>query len=133
MDNDDRQIGRILSRREALALLGAAGGALLVARATETFGSTTRSVSAQAAPTVATTPMSYLPLVAGPEATATTAPTATPGTVPACVVRPEVTEGPYFVDEGLNRSDIRSDPGTGVVKDGALLLLTFNVSQIASS
>src|SRR5262245_21162432 len=30
MDNDDRQIGRILSRREVLALLGTAGAALLV-------------------------------------------------------------------------------------------------------
>ena len=29
---------------------------------------------------------------------------------PACVARPEQTEGPYFVDERLNRSDIRSDP-----------------------
>src|SRR3990172_12366164 len=27
-----------------------------------------------------------------------------------CVVRPELTIGPYFVDEQLNRSDIRSDP-----------------------
>ncbi|MGA7730582.1 MAG: twin-arginine translocation signal domain-containing protein, partial [Chloroflexia bacterium] len=30
MDNDDRLVGRVLSRREALALLGAAGAALLV-------------------------------------------------------------------------------------------------------
>ena len=28
---------------------------------------------------------------------------------PSCVVRSEQTEGPYFVDERLNRSDIRSD------------------------
>ena len=27
-----------------------------------------------------------------------------------CVVKPALTEGPYFVDELLNRSDIRSDP-----------------------
>ena len=37
---------------------------------------------------------------------------------PSCVVRPELTEGPYFVDERLNRSDIRSDPDTGVVRPG---------------
>jgi len=49
--------------------------------------------------------------------------------VPACVVRPEVTEGPYYVNEDLNRSDIRSDPGTGAVKDGAPLALTFDVSK----
>ena len=37
---------------------------------------------------------------------------------PACVVRPQQTEGPYFVDERLNRSDIRSDPSDGSVKEG---------------
>jgi protocatechuate 3,4-dioxygenase beta subunit len=49
-----------------------------------------------------------------------------------CVVRPELTEGPYYVDEQLNRSDIRSDPSTGAVKAGALLALTFNVSRAVS-
>ena len=33
-DNDDRQVGRILKRREILALFGAAGGVLLVAGCT---------------------------------------------------------------------------------------------------
>jgi protocatechuate 3,4-dioxygenase beta subunit len=47
-------------------------------------------------------------------------------------VRPELTEGPYYVDEELNRSDIRSDPSSGVVQPGALLALTFNVSSAAS-
>jgi protocatechuate 3,4-dioxygenase beta subunit len=42
-----------------------------------------------------------------------------------------MTEGPYYVDEDLNRSDIRSDPGTGEVKEGALLTLTFNVPQVS--
>jgi hypothetical protein len=51
----------------------------------------------------------------------------------SCVVRPALTEGPYFVDEKLNRSDIRSDPSTGIAKDGALLVLTFNVSRVASN
>ena len=37
--------------------------------------------------------------------------------VPDCVVRPELTEGPYFVDAQLNRSDIRSDPASGAVSD----------------
>jgi protocatechuate 3,4-dioxygenase beta subunit len=45
----------------------------------------------------------------------------------ACVVRPEQTEGPYFVDEKLNRSDIRSDPATGALREGALLRLRMNV------
>jgi protocatechuate 3,4-dioxygenase beta subunit len=55
------------------------------------------------------------------------------GVVPACVVRPAQTEGPYFVEERLLRSDIRADPTTGVVKAGALLELTFTVSRASSS
>jgi protocatechuate 3,4-dioxygenase beta subunit len=52
---------------------------------------------------------------------------------PACVVRPEVTEGPYYVAENLVRSDVRSDPTTGTVKEGAPLVLTFNVSQVSNN
>jgi protocatechuate 3,4-dioxygenase beta subunit len=52
--------------------------------------------------------------------------------VPACVVTPQLTEGPYFVDEQLFRYDIRSDPTTGEVKDGAPLYLTFNVYQVGN-
>jgi protocatechuate 3,4-dioxygenase beta subunit len=48
------------------------------------------------------------------------------------VVRPELTGGPYYVDEELSRSDIRSDPASGEVKAGAPLELTFNVSRIAA-
>ena len=50
-----------------------------------------------------------------------------------CVVRPEQTEGPYFVDERLNRSDIRSDPSNGFVKDGVPLAITFAVQRIDGS
>ncbi|MCC3406077.1 MAG: hypothetical protein JGK17_10890 [Microcoleus sp. PH2017_10_PVI_O_A] len=49
---------------------------------------------------------------------------------PACTVRPQQTEGPYFVDEKLNRSDIRSDPADGTIKQGVPLRLVFQVSQI---
>ena len=49
-----------------------------------------------------------------------------------CVVRPALTEGPYFVDEKLDRSDIRSDPSTGAARPGTPLVLTFNVSRVAS-
>jgi protocatechuate 3,4-dioxygenase beta subunit len=48
-------------------------------------------------------------------------------------VRPQQTEGPYFVDEKLNRSDIRSDPSDGSVKQGVPLRLVFHVSQIDGS
>ena len=49
---------------------------------------------------------------------------------PTCVVRPEQTGGPYFVDERLNRSDIRSDPTNGRVKPGTPLVLTLQVSRL---
>lgn len=53
--------------------------------------------------------------------------------VPACVVRPEQTEGPYFVDEKLNRSDIRADPSDDSVRPGVPLELEFLVSRIAGT
>lgn len=42
----------------------------------------------------------------------------------------DVTEGPYFVDEMLNRSDIRIDPTDGSTQAGLLLLLTVTVSSL---
>ncbi|NOT23288.1 MAG: intradiol ring-cleavage dioxygenase [Nitrospiraceae bacterium] len=48
---------------------------------------------------------------------------------PTCVVRPEQMEGPYFVDERLHRSDIRSDPSNGRVSPGTPLALTILVSR----
>lgn len=54
------------------------------------------------------------------------------GDAASCVVRPEMTEGPYFVDERLNRSDIRTDPSDGSVKKGTPLALTFRISKIVS-
>ena len=48
-----------------------------------------------------------------------------------CVVTPDQTEGPYFVDERLNRSDIRLDPATGVVKAGVPLALTLRLSALS--
>jgi protocatechuate 3,4-dioxygenase beta subunit len=94
MQNDDETVGQLLTRREALAVLGLSGSALF-------------------APGLGAPP--------GPRSR-----------VPACVVRPEQTEGPYFVDEALQRSDIRSDPGSGVVSPGAPLLLTFALSRVGA-
>lgn len=54
------------------------------------------------------------------------------GALPSCVARPQQTEGPYFVDEKLDRSDIRSDPASGGVKPGAPLQITFNVSRVGA-
>ena len=43
---------------------------------------------------------------------------------------PTVTEGPYWVDEKLFRSDIRTDPNTGVARAGIPLALTINVQNL---
>lgn len=95
MAHDDAPLGRVLTRREAVALMGVSGFAMLTG-CTSAKGGDARASS-----------------------------------LPACVVRPEQTEGPYFVDEMLNRSDIRSDPASGVVKPGTPLELTINVSRIS--
>lgn len=110
-EDDDRPIGRVLTRRQALALFGtAAGGALLVA----------------CVPSLVTSPSTAASAAVG----ASASPAGSATGLPACVVKPELTEGPYFVDEKLNRSDIRSDPATGDVRPGALLALAFAVSQV---
>src|SRR5260370_24142457 len=91
MGSDDGTIGRVLTRREALALLGAGGLAALGA-----------GRAAAAAP---------------------------PG---ACVARPALTEGPYFVDARLERSDIRSDPADGTLRPGMPLRLALPVSPLSA-
>src|SRR5262245_30079887 len=47
-----------------------------------------------------------------------------------CVLTAALTEGPYFVDEHLQRSDIRTDSVSGAVSAGVPLDLTFNVSRV---
>lgn len=49
-----------------------------------------------------------------------------------CVVRPEQTEGPYFVDERLHRTDIRSDPSNGTITPGTELALAFHISRVGA-
>jgi len=93
MPNDDDQVGRIISRREALALLGTAGAAMLACCPPASFA-------------------------AEPQL--------------SCVASPEQTEGPYFVNERLNRSDIRSDPADGSMREGLPLTLRLAVSSIAN-
>ena len=50
--------------------------------------------------------------------------------MPSCVVVPELTEGPYYVDVNLERSDIRPNTGDGAVSEGAPLELGWVVSQV---
>jgi protocatechuate 3,4-dioxygenase beta subunit len=48
----------------------------------------------------------------------------------SCIVTPQQTEGPYFSDFMLNRSDIRIDPTDGTVKSGVPLLLALRVHAV---
>jgi protocatechuate 3,4-dioxygenase beta subunit len=63
---------------------------------------------------------------------ASESPTAPASPSGSCVVRPQQTEGPYFVEEHLNRSDLVSDPGTGLARPGVPLSLTFRVSRTSA-
>lgn len=101
MDNDDLPVGQILSRRQALRLF-TLGGAALGA------GVVGKQVLAQG----------------------TSAGSSSTTGLPGCVVRPAMTEGPYFVDEKLNRSDVRRDTKSGVLKAGVPLVLNFLVSKV---
>jgi protocatechuate 3,4-dioxygenase beta subunit len=108
--DDDLPVGRLLNRREALLALAGVGAAVALVGCGVSSTATT-------------------------QATATTASSTTSagGATPACVARPALTEGPYFVDERLNRSDIRSDPSDGSVRQGALLALAFRVSHLTNA
>lgn len=112
MDNDDKPIGQLLSRRDALKLLSIGSAAFLAA-------------------------------CAAPEGTGKLVPTLVSSTqVPSgsgtstaldCVVRPEMTIGPYFVDEQLNRSDIRSEPSDNSLSKGLPLTLAIGVFDVANN
>jgi protocatechuate 3,4-dioxygenase beta subunit len=95
---------RYLTRREMIGLMGSTAAAITLAGC---GGGGEQSGSGETTKSTAGT------------MTGTAAETAS-----TCVVRPEQTEGPYFVDEMLNRSDIRED------REGVPLDLTFNVSRI---
>src|SRR5690606_10467298 len=48
-----------------------------------------------------------------------------------CTVTPAQTEGPYFVERALERSDIRADPEGGAVKPGVPLALALRVMAVS--
>ena len=99
MQNDDRPVGRLLTRRELMALFGASAPVAAM----------THRVTAHA-------PDAAFALAA-----------------PDCVAQPRQTEGPYFVDEHLKRSDIRLDPSTGRTTAGAPFDLGLVVSQVTAT
>jgi len=53
--------------------------------------------------------------------------------MPTCLVTPEQTEGPFFIDTRSQRSDIRSDPLTGVMCPGVPLALTLRIHAVGNS
>ena len=101
MIDDDLQIGKTLSRRELLGLLGITGSSLFLLNCSTTVFGKRKTPAMQS--------------------------------LPPCVVKPELTEGPYFVDERLNRSDVRADTKSGLNREGALLELEFRVSQVSNT
>lgn len=109
----DKDLHGVLSRRHALrAGVGVIVSAIVAA-------CTKKSPSASTPTPTAGTP------------TAST-PSATPTAV-SCIVTPEETEGPFFVDEKLNRSDIRTDPSTGSSSAGVPLALAVSVYSVSGS
>ena len=103
IDADDLPTGYLLSRRETLVLLGGDGASAAI---------------------VALGP-SVLAQSASPGASSAVA-----SAVPSCIIRPELTEGPYYVADELERSDIRVDSADGSTVPGARLDLTWLVSRI---
>jgi protocatechuate 3,4-dioxygenase beta subunit len=98
-----------LSRREVLGLLAAgSAAAFLGGRRVRRLGEPTTGLALPATADAATS-------------------------IPGCVVRPEQTEGPYFLDEKLKRSDIRSEPADSSVSQGERLRLAFQISRIDGS
>jgi protocatechuate 3,4-dioxygenase beta subunit len=94
---DDVTVGRVLSRREVVGLLGLSGAAML---ADPWKGH------------------------AGPQPA--------PAAMTPCVVQPQQTEGPYFVDGMLHRGDIRAEPPSGPAKAGVPLRIAFHVSRMTA-
>jgi protocatechuate 3,4-dioxygenase beta subunit len=105
-----------LSRREMLSFMAAAGAVVVVGCGDDDDTSTGATAT-----------------TAGSDTPAATAASATPTPEPSalsCVVSPEMTEGPYFVDEMLDRADIRTDPSDGSTSEGVPLVLGINVYQV---
>lgn len=121
-------IGSLMSRRESLRLIGAASATVLVGRSDEQLvnllplNPARQPVAAAPVPGILRNAL----FAAAPRATWDTSQT-------SCVTRPALTEGPFFVDELLNRSDIRPDPANGSVKAGTPLKVKFNVGKVSGS
>jgi protocatechuate 3,4-dioxygenase beta subunit len=116
-----KKLSTRVSRREVLRLMAGAGAGAVAATTCGDDGKTALTPAATGTPAAA-----------GATATTQVSDVPTESTV-SCVVSPEMTEGPYFVDEMFNRSDIRSDPDTGAVRQGVPLELVIGVQQVNGS
>lgn len=119
-DDDDAPVGRVLSRREVLTLLGSGAGTVLLAAC---MPQALSSASASATATAAGSAGALASAAASASGVAA---------IPSCVMIPELTEGPYYVDGVMERSDIRSDPSGGEVREGIPLELTFAVARVTA-
>lgn len=134
-DNDDMPVGRILNRRELLALVGAAGIVTLVGCG---GGSSTTSTTGATGTTSTTT--------SGVTSTGAASETGSGGTTTTSggsgttssgsmnvVVTPAVTEGPFFVDENLNRSNLVTGTTRASVINGLPLILNVGAYTITNN
>lgn len=102
MDNDDKPVGEILTRRDALKVLGIGSAAFFASDTVREMMNTLIQTSG------------FHPAL-------------------ACVVRPELALGPFFVDHQLNRSDIRFEPADSSVTEGTLLALTIGIFEVVGN
>jgi protocatechuate 3,4-dioxygenase beta subunit len=108
MDNDDELTGRLLSRREVISWMALMGAGAMVGCDRTAAAAGHAELAAEIIP---------------PSGLAATS-------MPACIVRPEMTVGPYFVDKQLDRSDVRTDPTTSTARPGTPVELTFNIADV---
>lgn len=97
--DDDKPVGRILSRREILRMIGGGSAAAFIGLSVPNL----IKVQAQT-----------------PTATA----------IPDCVVKPGLTEGPYYVAHDLDRMDIRIEPSDGTIVEGMPFHLIWQISDV---
>lgn len=127
-DNDDEMVGRILTRREVIGMFGATSlAALLIGCGTgsSTVSGTTSGTGTSTGTNTGT---------GTGTGTSTGTGTGSGTGVTGLVVTPQVTEGPFFVDEKLNRSDLVT-PGSSrsTVSGGVPLTLNLTVYGLSGT
>ena len=123
----------LINRRETLRLLGAAGATALLAGSGKGVGGLLPTVSAKGITEAASASPHFQGVVSPSLFSSTPLPMVKAAETLACVARPALTEGPYFVDEKLNRSDIRTDPSNNAVSAGVPLKLRFTVNNVSGA